>query len=146
MRMRASLVVLSRLLIIGWACVWVAALPLFHTHLPGAFEKPVGLPHTVFSSDLPGEFSAFSHRTAWDEAELSALAFHAQELGFVASASLDDGKRKPLGQSASVLLFRVIPLSLQTLQLLHELPAAHPQTFWSQDSHGLRAPPSAVSA
>ena len=108
-RMKASLVVLSRLLIIGWACVWVAALPLFHTHLPGAFEKPVGLPHTVFSSDLPGEFSAFSHRTAWDEAELSALAFHSQELGFVASASLDDGKRKPLGQSASVLLLPCYP-------------------------------------
>jgi len=144
--MKASLVVLSRLLIIGWACVWVAALPLFHTHLPGAFEKSVGLPHTVFSSDLPGEFSAFSHRTAWDEAELSALAFHSQELGFVASASLDDGKRKPLGQSASVLLFHVSPPSLQTLQLLHDLPTAHPETFRSQDSHGLRAPPSLVCA
>lgn len=146
MHMKASVVVLSRLLIIGWGSVWIAALPLFHTHLPGAFEKPVGLAHTVFSSDLPGEFSAFSHRTARDEAELSALGFHSQELGFVASASLDDGKRKPLGQTASVLLFRVTPSSLQTLQLLHDLPAAHPETLRSQDSHGLRAPPSPISA
>jgi len=145
-RMKASLVVLSRLLIIGWASVWIAALPLFHTHLSGAFEKPVGLAHTVFSSDLPGEFSAFSHKTARDEAELSALAFHPQELGFVASASLDDSKRKPLGQTASVLLFPVTPSSLQTLQLLHDLPAAHPETLRSQDSHGLRAPPSPVTA
>ena len=146
MRVKASLVVLSRLLIIGWASVWVAALPLFHTHLPGAFEKSVGLPHTVFSSDLPGEFSAFSHRTAWDEAELSALAFNTQELGFIASASLDDGKRKPVGQTASVVLFRVTPPTLQTLHPLHDLPAVHPETLWPQDSHGLRAPPSPLSA
>ena len=145
MRMRASLVALSRLLIIGWATVWVAALPLFHTHLPGAFEKPVGLPHTVFSSDLPGEFSAFSHRTAWDEAELSALAFHSQELGFVASASLDDGKRKPLGQPTSVFLLPFTPPALLTPRLLYDLRVAQPETLWSSDSHGLRAPPPPVS-
>ena len=144
--MNASLLMLSRLLVIGWVCVWIAALPLFHTHVPDGLEKSLGVPHTVFSSDLPGEFSAFSHRTARDEAELSALGFHSQELGFVASASLDDGKRKPLGQTASVLLFRVTPSSLQTLQLLHDLPAAHPETLRSQDSHGLRAPPSPISA
>ena len=144
--MRVSLIVLSRFLLIGWASVWVAALPLFHTHLPAVFETPVGLPHTVFSSDLPGEFSAFSHRTAWDETELTTLALNSQELGFVASASLDDGKRKPLGQTTSVFLLRVPPPSLLTFRLFHDLPVAQTEILWLPDSHGLRAPPFPVPA
>jgi hypothetical protein len=145
--MNASLAVLSKLLIVGWASVWVAALPLFHTHLPGAFEKGVGLPHTVFSSDLPGEFSVFSHhRTASDQAELSAPALHSPELGFVASASLDDGKRKPLGQTASLFLPSVSPDRLLAFRRVHAHPVILPEPGWSPDSHGLRAPPAPVSA
>jgi hypothetical protein len=144
--MRVSLAVLFKLLIIGWASVWVAALPLFHTHLPGAFEKPVGLPHTVFSSDLPGEFTAFSHRTATDQAELSASAYNSQELGFVASAPLDDGKRKPLAPTASLVLAIVSPHALPASGLLRDLPPGQPEHSWSPDSHGLRAPPAPVSS
>jgi hypothetical protein len=144
--MKASLVVALRILIIGWASVWVVALPLFHTHLPGVLDKPVGLPHTVFSSDLPGEFSAFSHRTTTDEAEFSALAFHSQELGFVTSASLDDGKRKPLGHTASLFLAPVTPRSLPAIRLLEDLPALQPDSIYAPASHGLRAPPGPLSA
>ena len=144
-RMNASPPMLFRLLVIGWACVWIAALPLFHTHLPGGLEKSLAVPHTVFSSDLPGEFSAFSHRTAQDEAELSAFAFHSQELGFVASASSDDAKRKSPGQTASVLLLRVVPSADPTFERLPVASATEARRLWSEDSHGLRAPPSSVS-
>ncbi|HKR80186.1 MAG TPA: hypothetical protein VJR69_10835 [Nitrospira sp.] len=143
--MNASLLMLSRLLVIGWACVWSAALPLFHTHLPGGLEKSFAVPHTVFSSDLPGEFSAFSHRTAQDEAELSGFAFHSQELGFVASASSDDAKRKSPVQTASLLLLRVVPSVDPTFEQLPVASAIEPRRLWSEDSHGLRAPPSPVS-
>jgi hypothetical protein len=143
---KAPLVILSRFLVIAWACVWVAALPLFHTHLSGPLDKAVGLPHTVYSADLPGEFSAFSHRQANDEAEFSTLAFHSEELGFVVSASLNDGQRKPLEQTASASVLPVMCPACVTTRLLDDLPVAPPNTFRSSDSHGLRAPPVPVSA
>ena len=143
--MNASLTTLSRCLLIGWACVWAAALPLFHTHFPGGLEKPFAVPHTVFSSDLPGEFSAFSHKRAQDEPELSAPAFHFQELGFVASASSDDDKRKSHGQMASEIVLPVASSAALTSERLHVAPVPASQHLWSQDSHGLRAPPSPVS-
>lgn len=144
--MKASIVVLSKLVIIGWASVWVAALPLFHTHLPGPFGMSASQPHTVFSVDLPGEFSAFNHRAAPDDAELSAPAFHTQELGFVASTTIDDGKRKPLAQTAFLFLAPVNALAPPIFRLLHHRPVADPDTPWASDSHGLRAPPAPVSA
>lgn len=143
--MNASLLMLSRLLVIGWACVWIAALPLFHTHLPGGLEKSLAVPHTVFSSDLPGEFSAFSHRSGQDEAELSAFAFHSQELGFVASASSDVAKRKSSAQTASLLLLRVVPSAEPPFEPLPVASASEARRLWSDDSHGLRAPPLPVS-
>jgi hypothetical protein len=143
--MNASLLMLSRLLVIGWVCVWIAALPLFHTHVPDGLEKSLGVPHTVFSSDLPGEFSAFSHRTAHDEAELSAFAFQFQELGFVASASSDDSHRKSPPQTASLLLRGVVSYTDPTFERLPVTSATEPLRLWSEDSHGLRAPPSPVS-
>ena len=143
--MKASLIMLSRFLVIGWAGVWVAVLPLFHTHFPGGLETSLAVPHTVFSPDLPGEFSAFSHRTGQDEAELLAFAFHSQELGFVASASSDDDKRKSPGQTPSVFLLGVVLPAAPGFEKLPVASVAEPLGSWAQDSHGLRAPPSAVS-
>ena len=143
--MNASLLMLSRLLVIGWACVWSAALPLFHTHFSGELGKSLAMPHTVFSSDLPGEFSAFMHRTAQDESELSSFALNFQELGFVASASFDGDKRKAPGQTASVFVPSVVPSAAPTLEQLHDARVPESQGLWSRDSHGLRAPPSPIS-
>lgn len=143
--MKASYIMLSRFFVIGWACVWVTALPLFHTHFSGELGKSLAMPHTVFSSDLPGEFSAFMHRTAQDESELSAFALNFQELGFVASASFDGDKRKAPGPTASVFLPRVVPSAAPTLEQLHVALVSESQRLWSQDSRGLRAPPSPVS-
>jgi len=51
----------SRLLILAWLMPWVTTVPVFHTHLPDTTGGPAslqgGLPHRVFSPDLPGEFS-----------------------------------------------------------------------------------------
>ena len=46
------------LLTLVWVIIWIATVPLFHTHLPDASDltSPQGLAHTVFSPDLPGEF------------------------------------------------------------------------------------------
>ena len=145
MRVRKAVAVLSRFLLIGWAGVWIAALPLFHTHLPSIFQQPVGIPHTVFSPDLPGEYLAFSHQTVPDESDLSVLASHSPELGFVASAELEeDGKRKPQSDGSLSLVPPLITPTLSS-QRVHDLPPLDPLTQWSPDSHGIRAPPAPIS-
>jgi hypothetical protein len=134
----------SRLLLIGWASVWITALPLFHTHLPSIFQKPVGIPHTVFSGDLPGEYWALNHATTPDESDLSVLASNSPELAFVASLE-DDGKRKPWKEGNSVLVVPFAsPVLLRSNWLLR--PAViDPTIRWSPYTHGLRAPPEPVS-
>ena len=146
MHARNSVAVLSRFLLIGWASVWIAALPLFHTHLPSIFQQPVGIPHTVFSPDLPGEYLAFGHTTVPDESELSVLGSHSPELGFVASAALEDedGKRNPQSDR-SVSLVPALIAPMLAFQRVHDLPPLDPHTQWSPDSHGIRAPPARVS-
>ena len=144
MRVRKVLVVLSRLLLIGWASVWFTALPLFHTHLPGAFQQRLGLPHTVFSPDLPGEYWAFSHHTASDESQLSVLVFSSPELGFVASFE-EDGKRKPVFERIFGFLNPVVLPTILSSQRCEALSLTDPNTSWSSCSHGSRAPPSPVS-
>ena len=37
-----------------WLALWVLALPLFHVHTQA--ENQRGVPHSVFSADLPGEY------------------------------------------------------------------------------------------
>jgi hypothetical protein len=145
-RVGKAVAVLLRFLLIGWASVWIAALPLFHTHLPGIFQQPFGIPHTVFSPDLPGEYSAFSHQTVPDESRLSVLALHSPELGFVASAASvdEDGKRKPRSDRSISLVPALIAPTLAS-QRIQVLPPLDPHTQWSSHSHGIRAPPAPVS-
>jgi hypothetical protein len=143
---RKTLAVLSRFILVGWACVWITALPLFHTHLPSMFQPPLGVPHTVFSPDLPGEYSVFNHRpakTTPDESDLSVLASHSPELGFV--ASVEDGTRKPLSQSASISLVLFARPALPVSRWVQHLALDNLNAPWSPSSHGLRAPPAPVS-
>jgi hypothetical protein len=95
-------------MILMWLISWVLAVPLFHVHLPDAKDGPVslhsGLAHTVFSPDLPGEFSQFSlsRDQRSDFLDLSQRSLNYPELGF---AVLNDnlsqdpkvGKRTALG-------------------------------------------------
>lgn len=58
----------SQLLVIPWMLTWVLTVPLFHIHTLDMQEDlsqfQAFLPHTVFSADLPGEYSS---RTAIDQ-------------------------------------------------------------------------------
>ena len=82
-----------------WVILWVATVPLFHTHLPDVNDltSRQGLAHTVFSPDLPGEFSC-PHRNGF---QLSLTSKNAPELGFVLSTA-EDSKTKTY-QAQSVL-------------------------------------------
>ena len=50
-----------RLLFLPWMVTWVLVAPLFHIHTLDAQEihsrSPITIPHTVFTPDLPGEYS-----------------------------------------------------------------------------------------
>ena len=141
MRIKRTLVVFSQLLLIGWASVWITALPLFHTHLPGVFEQPIGIPHTVFSPDLPGEYSAFGHKIAPEEFQLSVLASNSPELGFVASPA---DKKKPRIEpvyAGSPLLLPPRP----SASVRQELPLVDSNSRWLSHAHWYRGPPASIS-
>jgi len=141
-RPQKTFIACAQLLLIGWASLWVMALPLFHTHLPGIFQPPIGVPHTVFSPDLPGEYSAFSHKTSVDASQLSVLASSSPELGFVASP--EDDKRNPLIQpiyAGSLLFLPACPGATVGLKLL--LSDSH--SCWSPHAHWFRGPPLSIS-
>ena len=79
------------LLTLVWVITWVATVPLFHTHLPDVSDELApqrGLAHTVFSPDLPGEFSC-AHR---DGFHLSTRSQNSPELAFVLSSAEDPNK------------------------------------------------------
>ena len=141
-RVKKTVVVFAQLLLIGWVSVWVTALPLFHTHLPGVFEQSIGVPHTVFSPDLPGEYSAFGHRTLADEFQLSILASNSPELGFVASSETD--KKKPLIQPIHAGSVSFVPPRLSAW-LGHELSLIDPNSRWLPHAHWFRGPPTSIS-
>ena len=144
MQVIKAVIPLARLLMIGWASVWITALPLFHTHLSGILQQPVGVAHTVFSRDLPGEFWAFNHKSRPNECDLWRLASSSPELGFVASLQ-EDGNRKPwkLGDLSSPL--RIQPPALLDSEPIQRRPTIK-RTSWSPCNHGLRAPPQPLSS
>jgi len=100
----------ARLLILGWVILWVITVPLFHTHLPDLSDGQGGrngLAHTVFSPDLPGEFSSFSRAAQRDHfAHLSNPISNSQELDFVLSSE-DSKGRKTGDPNVLVVLFNL---------------------------------------
>jgi len=94
-------IISSRLWISVWLITWVTTVPLFHIHLPDISDRQAsqsGIAHTVFSPDLPGEFTRFSNANHQDLfAHLSNWVCNSPELGFVLSErSKDREKGKPL--------------------------------------------------
>src|SRR5215510_5321374 len=74
MRLRPQTLLLARLLILAWTVLWIATVPLFHTHLPDISDRAIstgGIAHTVFSPDLPGEFFRFSAASQGPSTHLS---------------------------------------------------------------------------
>jgi hypothetical protein len=108
------------------------------------FQQPVGVPHTVFSRDLPGEYWAFNHKTTRNEADLSVLASNSPELGFVASLE-EDGKRKPREESHLVLIVPVASPTLIRSHWIQQPAVVDPNSRWLPYSRSLRAPPQPVS-
>ena len=91
----------SRLWLSVWPITWLTAVPLFHIHLPDISNRQaaqIGVAHTVFSPDLPGEFSRFSNAKPEDPfPHLSHWVLNSPELDFVLSEdSKDREKGKPL--------------------------------------------------
>ena len=87
-----------RLLIVAWLITWVTAVPLFHVHVPDTTDRwsalQSGGPHTVFTKDLPGEFSHPFHDHF---RHLTQRAINSPELGFaVFNNKFDHEKAKAL--------------------------------------------------
>ena len=83
-----------------WLITWVTTVPLFHIHLPDISDRQAsqsGVAHTVFSPDLPGEFTRVSNATHQDQfAHLSNWVFTSPELGFILSEGSKDPKKGKL--------------------------------------------------
>src|SRR5262245_15401059 len=84
-----------------WSITWLTTVPLFHIHLPDISSSrqaaQIGVAHTVFSPDLPGEFSRVPNAKPDPLSHLSHWVFNSPELGFVLSeGSKDREKGKPL--------------------------------------------------
>jgi hypothetical protein len=131
----------SRLLILMWVVTWVTTIPLFHTHLPDINDGPTsrqGLAHTVFSPDLPGEFSC-PHRNVL---HVSNRVSNSPELGFVLST--DDSKNRKMGNDFLYVLC-CVPIRPVLSSSAIESHAIHRRLLLFAASQGPRAPPSVVS-
>lgn len=134
----------SRLLVLVWVITWVTTLPLFHIHLPDISERLAaqgGVAHTVFSPDLPGEFSCFS--SAQDHFKhLSSKVLSSPELGFVLSSACSNDREMAQTSALSDLLCPLYRPFLAAAAL--ELSVSRRFLLFGA-SQGPRAPPSVAS-
>lgn len=136
-----------RLLTVTWVILWMTSVPFFHTHLPD-FNGPTalqgGLAHTVFSPDLPGEFSRFVPVSQRNHlAHLSNRVSNSPELAFVLSS---EDSKKQMGERSTPVVLCCLPakpsLSVRILE-----SRASPRTSVRCAAPGTpRAPPSVVSS
>lgn len=87
-----------RILTAAWLIIWVTTLPLFHIHVPDTTDRwsalQSGGAHTVFTRDLPGEFSHPFHDHF---GHLSQRVVNSPELGFALfNDKSEDQKAKQL--------------------------------------------------
>jgi len=130
------------LVTLAWVIVWVTSVPLFHTHLPDVNDglaSRQGLAHTIFSPDLPGEFSCRHSNVL----HLSTKTKTSPELGFVISTdSHDTTFEEPDGLGLISPCLSETPLSRY---LIVESDHPPPITDPSHDPKSPRAPPILVS-
>lgn len=137
----------SRSLILTWVILWVTTIPLFHTHFPDLSGDTAatqgGIAHTVFSADLPGEFSRFSPAVHRDHfSQVSNRVSNSPELDFVLSS--EDSKGRKMGEPSALSMFGSLPGN-SFLHSISEPLAIHRRTLVLQTSLGARAPPSVPS-
>ena len=141
------MIIPSRLLVSVWVIIWVTTVPLFHTHLPDISDGQAsqgGVAHTVFSPDLPGEFSYFSNANHHDQfAHLAKRVLNSPELGFVISS--ERSKDREVKQPSVLNILCDLPNRpfLPTAAL--ESRAIHRRLLVFSGPQGPRAPPSVVS-
>ena len=131
-----------RLVILAWLTIWVAALPLFHIHVPDTTDRwsaiQSGGAHTVFTRDLPGEYSQPFHGQRGDESHLSGRSVNSPELGIAIFDDPDDRKNKAVPVLAT--LFHVCECSLR-LGRIAIAPHKNRQDQLSPAFSASRAPP-----
>ena len=145
MRLGPQTLLSARLLILAWTVIWIATVPLFHTHLPDISDRAIstgGIAHTVFSPDLPGEFFRFSAASQGPSTHLSNRALNAPELGFVFSS--EDPK---VGDSSvpGVLCCLLSERPVRQ-QAVIEWPIIHQRPLIFAALQGPRAPPAVASS
>src|SRR5215831_1288682 len=140
------MIIPSRLLVSVWVIIWVTTVPLFHTHLPDISDGQAsqgGVAHTVFSPDLPGEFSYFSTANHHDQfAHLAKRVLNSPELDFVLSECSKDRQGKQPSDLSMLCSLLNRPL-LPTAAI--ESRAIHRGLLVFAGRQGPRAPPSGVS-
>ncbi len=88
-----------RLVVLAWLIAWITIAPLFHIHIPDATDGwsalQSGGAHTVFTQDLPGEYSRpFHDSELGHSSHLSQRAVNSPELGIAIFDDPDDRKLK----------------------------------------------------
>jgi len=134
----------TRLVIQVWLIAWAATVPLFHIHIPDTTDRWTALhsggAHTVFTPDLPGEFSPpFHDNQPGHSRHLSQRVVNSPELGFAILDEPDDRKAKALH-----LLGASYPYPYPDTILPHTILVVSEQPFHPQLSEALpgsRAPP-----
>jgi hypothetical protein len=141
-------IIFSRLLILAWVILWIRTVPLFHIHLPDISDGPAafqgGLAHTVFSPDLPGEFSRFCHVSQQNHfAQVSKRVSNSPELDFVLSS--EDSKSQKIGEPSVLGVLCCPPNRLSLPNSANESRPIHSRLLVFAATQGPRAPPSVVS-
>ena len=148
MRLGPQTLLSARPLILAWTVIWIATVPLFHTHLPDISDRAIstgGIAHTVFSPDLPGEFFRFSPATQGPFTHLSNRALNSPELGFVFSSG--DPKNREVGDSSALgVLCCLLSERPVRQQAVIEWPTIHHRPLISFALRDPRAPPAVVSS
>src|SRR5262249_50853509 len=75
-----------RLVLLAWLITWITSVPLYHVHIPDTTDRWSALhsggAHTVFTPDLPGEFSCpLKQSREANSAHLSQRIVNSAELG-----------------------------------------------------------------
>ena len=152
MRPVVQKITLSRLLILAWLMTWVTTGPLFDTHLPdlpdttdGPASLQGGLTPTVFSPDLPGEFSRSNVTRQEHLFHVSNRVSNFQEDDIALLDDDDDAKKRKMGQLSVLGVLCRLPNRPLLPNSAIESRAIHPRLLLFAAPQGPRAPPSVVS-
>src|SRR5215472_17982889 len=132
---------LRRLLIVAWLIAWMSTVPLFHIHIPDSTDRwsvlQSGGAHTVFTPDLPGEFSRpFSDSSR----SLAKRGVNSPELGIALLVEKSKATELTILRTPSHVLNSPLLTSL-----VLEAPEQHRTLRLSQAVLAPRAPPRIVS-